>query len=179
MAAVSVCVLCAYVLWPSTCTCTYETFCASSNMCAFLFVSSICAALQSICDYVCAVGVVITVDPQLHNRELHPTRSLKLDRRDPCDLRYLRPPSQLLGARTKCRQTETPFFPFGVKRKCGNKKQKSERGKHVLNSEKKKLKKKENTDKRFGSWPHIQKRPKSVIISPEDRSVSPIGVGFA
>ena len=49
----------------------------------------------------------------------------------------------------------------------------------MLNSEKKNLKKKENTDKRFGSWPHIQKSTKSVIISPEDRSVSPIGVGFA
>lgn len=157
------CVLCAYVLQSSIYihtyirTCTHESLCASSNMCAFLFVSSIYAALS---EYMPVVSVVITVDPQLHNRELHPTQSLKLHRRDPCDLRYLQPPSQLLGAKMKCRQTETLFFPFGVKRKCGNKKQKSERGKHVLNSENFFLKK-ENTDKHFVSWPHIQKSTKS------------------
>lgn len=81
------------------------------------------------------VGVVKTARPQLHNRELHPTWSLKLHHRDPCDLRYLRPPSQLLGAKMKHLETETPFFPFGVKRKCGNKRQRVGESKHVQNSE--------------------------------------------
>lgn len=41
---------------------------------------------MSISVHECIVSVVKAVDLQLHNRELHPTRSLKLHRRDPCDL---------------------------------------------------------------------------------------------
>lgn len=59
-----------------------ETLCTSS-MCAFLFVLSICISSWVIS--VCVDGVVKTVDPQLHNRELHPIHPLKLHHRDPCD----------------------------------------------------------------------------------------------
>lgn len=102
-----------------------ETLCTSS-MCAFLFVLSICISSWVIS--VCVDGVVKTVDPQLHNRELHPIHPLNLHHRDPCDLWYLRPPSQLLGTKTKEREW----------RKCGNKRQRGREEKHVLNSEKNK-----------------------------------------
>lgn len=94
----------------------------------------VCVILQTfmgisacVCVYSrCVASVVITVDPWLHNRELCPPWSLKLHHRDPCDLQYLQASSQLLGAKTRNRQTDEqrhPVFPFGVKSKCGNKKQ--------------------------------------------------------
>lgn len=121
-----------------------ENLC-TSNICAILFVFSICIASW----VYHVVGVVITVDPQLHNRDLLPTQSLKLHRGDTCDLWYLRPPSQLLGAEMKQLETETLFFPFGVKRKCGNKRQRAREGKHAQQWEEKK------TAKQFVSWPNI------------------------
>lgn len=43
-------------------------------------------------------------------------------------------------------ETEISFFPFGVKRKCGNKKQRVREGKHVLNSKENKKRKKTQID---------------------------------
>lgn len=144
-----------------------ETLCTSS-MCAFLFVLIICMSPWLIPVYEFVDGVVKTVDPQLYNWELRPTQSLKRHHRGPCDLGYLRPPSQLLGAKTKERETETPFFPFGVKRKCGNKRQRGREEKHVLNSEKNKKKRKTQSD-RFVSWPHTEKALKVLYGTPKSR----------
>lgn len=69
---------------------------------------------RSISAHVCKVLT------QLHKRELRPPQSLKSSTAgNPRDLPCLRPPSQLLGARTETAADQDSFL-LGVKRKCGN-----------------------------------------------------------